>query len=139
MFDFARHLNGEFACMADLNGCGAEMLCGHPHWGAGEKCIICEKCGFEFFEKMKYCPKCGAVINPSPKSRTIAAILAFFLGFLGIHRFYLGKIISGILQILATFCFGIGYIWSFIDLIIIISGNFKDKKGLLVSSWKIKY
>jgi len=34
VFDFARHLNGEFACMADLNGYGEGMLCGRPHWGA---------------------------------------------------------------------------------------------------------
>lgn len=33
----------------------------------------------------------------SPKSKTVAGLLCFFLGYLGIHRFYAGKIGTGIL------------------------------------------
>lgn len=36
------------------------------------------------------------------KSKQTAAILAFFLGGLGIHKFYLGKSVQGILYII--FC-----------------------------------
>ena len=53
--------------------------------------------------------------------------------------FYVGKTGTGILQIILTFCFGIGYIWALIDLIIILCGNFKDKEGLLISDWDPKY
>jgi len=66
----------------------------------------------------------GAV---SEKAMVPAALLCFFLGFLGIHRFYVGKVGTGILMIL-TFG-GLG-IWALIDLVMIIVGSFKDKNGL---------
>ena len=68
----------------------------------------------------------------SPKSRLVALLLCFFLGFLGIHRFYVGKIGTGILMLITLGLFGI---WTFIDLIIIIVGAFKDKEGLKVFRW----
>ena len=68
----------------------------------------------------------------SPKSRLVALLLCFFLGTLGIHRFYVGKIGTGILMLITLGVFGI---WTFIDLIIIIVGAFKDKQGLRVFRW----
>ncbi|WP_208977358.1 MULTISPECIES: TM2 domain-containing protein [Pannonibacter] len=56
-----------------------------------------------------------------------AALLCFFLGTFGIHRFYTGKIGTGILMILTLGGLGI---WSLIDLIMIIVGSYKDKQGL---------
>lgn len=44
------------------------------------------------------------------KSKLLAYILWFFLGFLSIHRFYLGKIGSGIIYLLTGQLFGIGWI-----------------------------
>jgi TM2 domain-containing membrane protein YozV len=73
-----------------------------------------------------------ATSNISSKSRLVALLLCFFLGVLGVHRFYVGKIGTGILQIL-TFG-GLG-IWALIDMIIIIVGSFKDKEGRLVFRW----
>ena len=66
--------------------------------------------------------------NPtvSPKSKTTAALLSFFLGGLGIHRFYVGKVGTGILWFLTIGLFGIG---NLIDFIVILCGNFKDKDG----------
>ena len=58
--------------------------------------------------------------------------MLFFLGTLGIHRFYVGKIGTGILMLITLGLFGI---WTFIDLIIIIVGAFKDKEGLRVFRW----
>jgi TM2 domain-containing membrane protein YozV len=60
----------------------------------------------------------------------ITLALAFFLGILGVHRFYNGKIGTGILMIL-TFG-GLG-IWVTIDLIMILFGKFTKKDGALVS------
>ena len=66
----------------------------------------------------------------SEKSNTVALLLCFFLGFLGLHRFYVGKIGTGILQ-LVTFG-GLG-IWALIDCIIIILQKFSDKEGNTLS------
>ena len=63
----------------------------------------------------------------SDKSMVPAALLCFFLGVLGIHRFYVGKIGTGILQLVTLGGFGI---WALIDLVMIIVGSFKDKNGL---------
>lgn len=66
----------------------------------------------------------------SPKSKTTAALLCFFLGELGIHRFYVGKTGSGILYLLTLGVFGIGVL---IDFIKILCGNFKDGQGLIIN------
>lgn len=71
----------------------------------------------------------------SYRSRLVAALLAFFLGYFGAHRFYVGKTGTGILQIVLTFCFGIGAIWALIDFIMILVGSFRDKEGKLVYKW----
>jgi TM2 domain-containing membrane protein YozV len=56
----------------------------------------------------------------------VALLFVIFLGPLGIHRFYVGKIGTGILMVV-TFG-GLG-IWALIDLIIIAMGQFKDIDG----------
>lgn len=63
----------------------------------------------------------------SSKSKWVAFILCFFFGFLGIHRFYVGKIGTGILYILTGGLFGIGELY---DLIMILLGKFKDQNEM---------
>ncbi|MCB1081031.1 MAG: TM2 domain-containing protein [Simkaniaceae bacterium] len=65
----------------------------------------------------------------SPKNYILSLLLCFFLGTLGIHRFYVGKIGTGILMILTL---GGLYIWQLIDLILIIVGQFRDKQGRFI-------
>lgn len=67
----------------------------------------------------------------SPKSKTAAALLCFFLGGLGIHRFYVGKVGTGILYLLTAGLFGIG---ALVDFIMILCNNFKDGSGLVIRS-----
>jgi TM2 domain-containing membrane protein YozV len=69
----------------------------------------------------------------SEKSRLAAALLAFFLGGLGIHRFYVGKVGTGIAIILTLG--GFFGIWPLIDFIMILIGSFKDKAGKVLMNW----
>lgn len=62
----------------------------------------------------------------SGKSQLIAAVLAFLVGALGIHRFYLGYTGIGIAQLLTLGGCGI---WALIDLIRILMGDLKPKDG----------
>lgn len=54
-------------------------------------------------------------------------LLCFFLGAFGIHRFYVGKIGTGILMLLTLGGLGI---WTLIDFVMIVVGSFKDAQGL---------
>lgn len=68
----------------------------------------------------------------SPKSRLAALLLCIFLGVLGIHRFYVGKVFTGILYLFTGGLFGIGYV---VDLVIIICGGFTDSNGRYITKW----
>ena len=61
------------------------------------------------------------------KSWLVALLLCFFVGVIGAHRFYVGKIGTGVAQIL-TFG-GFFGIWVLIDLVMILMGKFTDKDG----------
>ena len=67
----------------------------------------------------------------SDKDWLITLLLSLFLGGLGVHRFYVGKIGTGILQLITLGGCGI---WTLIDLIMIITGNFKDKDGYVIKN-----
>ncbi len=66
------------------------------------------------------------------QSRLAAAILCWFLGVFGIHRFYVGKIGTGILMIVTLGGLGI---WVLIDFIMILIGSFRNKEGLRLYNW----
>ena len=68
----------------------------------------------------------------SSRSRLVAALFCWFLGFLGIHRFYVGKTGTGILMIVTL---GGLWIWAFVDLIVILAGSFKDIKDRELKKW----
>ena len=68
----------------------------------------------------------------SPKSRMAVALFAWFLGTFGIHRFYLGKIGTGILMI--TTLGGLG-VWALVDFIMAVAGVMKDKEGKVIKNW----
>ncbi len=92
---------------------------------------FCTTCGERMAKVAQACPKCGApnVVaggGNSEKSFVAALLLCFFLGAFGIHRFYVGKIGTGILMLLTLGGLGI---WALIDFIIIAIGSFKDAEG----------
>lgn len=68
----------------------------------------------------------------SGRSRLIALLLCLFLGIFGVHRFYLGKIGTGVLYLLTEGVFAIGWL---VDLCVLIFGSPRDKAGYLLT-WR---
>jgi len=71
-------------------------------------------------------------IEFSPRSRLVALLFCVLLGVFGVHRFYVGKIGTGILMLVTIGGLGI---WTMIDLILIAVGSFRDKEGRRVFRW----
>jgi TM2 domain-containing membrane protein YozV len=96
--------------------------------GSDEK--YCHECGEVIRARAEICPKCGVRQSPAPislgpvapngKSRIAAALLAFFLGGFGIHKFYLGQVGLGILYLVFCWTF-IPSIVAFIEFIIFLT------------------
>ena len=72
-----------------------------------------------------------APVQVSPKSWLATLLLSIFLGELGIDRFYLGKVGTGILKLITLGGFGI---WWIIDIILTVAGAATDKQGLVVKN-----
>jgi ribosomal protein L40E len=106
---------------------------------------FCENCGATIDAKAVICPKCGVPLGPykklleqredaSDRSRLVALLFVWFFGVLGIHRFYVNRVWSGILWLLTFGLFGVGVL---VDLILIASGKFTDKWGKPLLVWTI--
>ena len=103
------------------------------------KAKVCFSCRDVIDAKAIVCPRCG---TPQPSAMTTTStterrllpllLLWFFLGMFGAHRFYAGKIGTGILQLL-TFG-GLG-IWWLVDMIFIVTSNFRDSDGQKITEW----
>lgn len=95
--------------------------------GLDEK--YCADCGEIIKAKAEICPKCGVrqlpvpspfgVSAPNGKNKIAAALLAFFLGGFGAHKFYLGQIGQGIVYLL-FFWTMIPFIIAFIEFILLL-------------------
>jgi len=73
----------------------------------------------------------------SNKSTLVCAIVAMTLGFVGGHKFYTGRVKDGFIHILSSF-FLIGLLLALYDLVMIISGKFRDKEGKLLQSLELR-
>lgn len=99
---------------------------------------ICPTCRDVIESTALVCPRCGtpqaAVTDPaiSDKRILLAFLLCFFFGVFGVHRFYAGKIVTGVVQLLTFGGFGI---WWLVDLILIVTGNLRDGDGRRITEW----
>ena len=84
----------------------------------------------EEFDKQKDKLLNSNSISSSQQDWLVALLLCFFIGVIGAHRFYVGKIGTGLLMVFTLGGLGI---WTFIDLILIIVGKFKNKDGEVLS------
>ena len=109
--------------------------------------VYCTACGKQIHESATSCPACGAVQQSRPAIAAVAMpsmasatdkrilpafLLCFFVGLFGAHRFYVGKVGTGIAQIFTIGGLGI---WTLIDLIMILTGSFTDKNGVRIREW----
>lgn len=123
-------------------------FCKHCGQVIDADCVVCPKCGKQV-EELKTSHPENIIINNnnnssssaaasanvsgsnsmvSPKSWLVTLLLCLFLGVIGGHRFYAGKIGTGIIMLLLC-ATGISAIWALIDLIMIILSKFTDKQG----------
>ncbi len=96
---------------------------------------FCRSCGAIVKKEAEICLKCGVRQRPAPIVSDISSnwlailLLCLFLGSLGVHRFYVGKIGTGLLMLLTLGGFGV---WTIIDLVLIITDRFTDARGLFI-------
>ncbi|CAM3520440.1 hypothetical protein BS639_09085 [Rouxiella silvae] len=94
--------------------------------------VFCRGCGKEIHESARSCPHCGATsLSAGNKNRITAALLAFFLGGIGAHKFYLGRTGQGILYLIFFWTL-IPSVLAFIEFIVYLCSsdeNFAKKYG----------
>lgn len=103
--------------------------------------VKCPKCGA--YVDGRFCSYCGhdvnqevvsqktvTIIYPKSKSKVIYALLLVFFGVLGFHRFYLGKIGTGILYLFTGGLFGAGLLY---DILKLILSRVFDSRGVQIS------
>lgn len=108
----------------------------------------CHACGSVIDAAAVVCPYCGvgqpgvalrdaaayelAVGDASEKRVLVGFLLCFFAGWLGLHRFYAGKVGTGVLQLVTFGGFGI---WWLVDLVLLVTGKFRDADGRRMVEW----
>jgi len=94
---------------------------------------FCHACGQPIDSRAEICPKCGVRQKRAPgnKSRLAAALLALFLGGFGVHKFYLGRPVWGIVYLLLCWTFIPAFV-AFIEFIVYLcmsDASFAAKYG----------
>lgn len=114
--------------------CGKEIdsnaaICVGCGYAVGTGSNFCHNCGQPVAPGAAVCTSCGVALTApvaagEQKSKLVAVLLAFFLGSIGIHDFYLGYTKYGIIKIILTVCTGVGGgIWALIDFIRLLTGS----------------
>lgn len=108
---------------------------------------LCHACGTAIDAEAEICPYCGVrqtaltsrsrggaldTGEVSDRKLAPAVILCVLFGVFGAHRFYTGKTGTALLQLFTLGGLGI---WTTIDLIFLVLGNFRDKEGRRLTEW----
>ena len=70
-------------------------------------------------------------MEKSERNFVVAVLLCLFFGSMGIHRFYAGRIGSGVAMLLTLGGLGV---WTLVDFIMLVCGSFKDRDGKSIKS-----
>ena len=73
----------------------------------------------------------------SEKNTLVCCALVLTLGFVGVHKFYVGRARAGLVHILSS-VFLIGFLIVFYDLFMIVTGRFEDKEGKILKAIPVK-
>lgn len=73
------------------------------------------------------------ISGESTRDGGLMLVLCLLLGIFGAHRFYAGKTRSAVLQLVTLGGLGI---WTLVDLLFILFGEFTDSEGKKVNTWK---
>lgn len=100
----------------------------------------CPHCGIEIDDNATRCYSCKEWVTEVPLASCTkkpadflpTVLFAFFLGQFGVHRFYTGSYITGLLQLITMGGCGI---WALIDLIMICFNKFRDSQGRLLANY----
>ena len=88
---------------------------------------FCQACGAETIPAAEICIKCGVRLRRgAEKEWLVALLLSFFVGGLGVDRFYLGYVGLGVLKLVT---FGGCGVWWLIDFILIVMNKLPDAEG----------
>jgi len=68
----------------------------------------------------------------STEKKLTLFLLCWLFGIFGLHRFYTGKYLTGVLMLVT---FGGVCLWMIVDLALIVMGRFTDKEGLRIVQW----
>lgn len=99
------------------------------------KMKYCSNCGKPVEDGTKFCPECGASLQPEPRKPSninnedrwlVTLLLSILVGSLGVHRFYTGNVVTGVLMLLT--CGGCG-VWTIIDIVMIAGNTYRDGNG----------
>lgn len=145
---------GQITCFADWGTVGPASPAGGQAGPVREVRVICPACKNVISAKIPKCPLCGCIqIGPacSPCSRLAALVFCIPFGFLGLHRLYVRKFISGLVMPCITittlsqlydvetsrFLAIVMLLWVVSDGLYIIFGKFRDHKGYPLVLWMI--
>lgn len=92
---------------------------------------FCRACGKQIDPRASICPGCGVATGmvlsvDGHHDWLVALLLSIFVGTLGVDRFYLGKVGTGILKLITAGGLGV---WWIIDIILIATGSMRDAQG----------
>jgi TM2 domain-containing membrane protein YozV len=118
---------------------------------------FCQNCGAKTNPQQEVCLKCGTLLkredkqkDPTRKNQLVALLLCLFVGWLGVHRYYMGRVVSGVAMFIlylsgfaflfagykwsGLYVFAVAavigfFVWWIIDLISIATGKMKDGEG----------